>query len=61
MHSLLTKAMSKKARMTVSLEPELHNLLVERAKKEGRTAGNLASFLLARAIEENLDAKKEKH
>ncbi len=44
--------MSKKARMTVSIDPELHDRLVERAKKEGRTAGNLASFLLSTAIEE---------
>ncbi len=44
--------------MTVSIEPELHERLVERAKKDGRTAGNLASFLLSRAIEE-IDTRKE--
>jgi predicted HicB family RNase H-like nuclease len=49
---LLGQTMSKKARMTVSIDPELHDRLVERAKKEGRTAGNLASFLLSTAIEE---------
>lgn len=47
--------MSKKARMTVSLEPEVHQKLVERAKQEGRTPGNLASFLLSLSIEKGLN------
>lgn len=49
--------MSKKARMTVSLEPEIHERLMQRAKREGRTAGNLASFLLSLAIEKGLDVE----
>jgi hypothetical protein len=48
----LLKMNSKKARMTVSIEPELHDVLVDRAKKQGRTPGNLASWLLSRAIQE---------
>lgn len=44
--------MSKKARMTVSLEPEIYERLLAKAKSDGRTAGNLASFLLSRAVEQ---------
>lgn len=51
--------MSQKARMTVSLEPEAHEKLVKRAKREGRTAGNLAAFLLTLAIEMDLEPKDE--
>lgn len=50
--------MTKKARMTVSLEPEIHEQLVNRAKREGRTPGNLASFLLSLAVEMGLDQTK---
>jgi predicted DNA-binding protein len=49
--------MSKKARMTVSLEPEIYERLLAKAKSEGRTAGNLASFLLSRAVEQMEVAK----
>lgn len=41
--------------MTVSLEPEAHEKLTKRAKREGRTPGNLAAFLLSLAIEMDLD------
>jgi hypothetical protein len=40
--------------MTVSLDQEAHEKLTKRAKREGRTAGNLAAFLLSLAIEMDL-------
>jgi hypothetical protein len=52
--------MSKKARMTVSLELDTHEQLVQRAKREGRTPGNLASFLLSLAIEKGLEPDEAK-
>lgn len=40
--------------MTVSLDQEAHEKLTKRAKREGRTPGNLAAFLLSLAIEMDL-------
>ncbi len=57
---LTTTDMSKKARMTVSLESDVHEQLVQRAKREGRTPGNLAAFLLSLAVEKGLEPDPEK-
>lgn len=47
-------------RITVSLPPDVHQELSERAEKEGRSTSNLAAFLLTLAIKGEESPVKEK-
>ena len=52
--------MSQKVRITVSLPPEVHQELSERAEREGRSTSNLAAFLLTQAVREEEPSAKVK-
>ena len=46
-------------RITVSLPPEVHQELSERADREGRSTSNLAAFLLTQAIKSEKQPVKD--
>ena len=58
----IARRMSQKVRITISLPPDVHQKLSERAEREGRSTSNLAAFLLTVAVkgEEPPSSTKDK-
>ena len=48
--SCIEQEMSGKARVTISLEPEIYQWLSERAKQEGRPLANLVGYLVTATV-----------